>query len=480
MKLSLKIKTILCLWLLVGHSNVYASSFSSNYSVNDESLNFAHNTDYLESGSYTMDLSGVFWTDRPSESASFKVIDANSDIDTTSPPLPPPPPPSGGGGPVAGGRPDKDPGETDVAIIDQLPQEDDREDLSLHGSAEEMPSEPQVSTPHIIPKPVAKPVQVGLVYDDFDGCSAQFEMKYMNTNPYRNDTDDDTVDDCDEDWIYDTNPIKHNDNFHHVGLAQMEDIIYTQEKPLFVGRADFNVEQSYTDDHVQLAIEETDPVTHMGMFFLELKEDLNCIGLSEIALESGRYMTRLYRDGEQQEKEIPLIVDIEKHYAPLQVSIPEGGMLNHENARVFIGGETGEEYGVVAFWTRDEYIDVSATVADYRGEYYLPSPTTLEDGEYRIYVYALFHEDEMMVQTNYHVIDITMKDGVPYIVENVEEKETPTWKTAFDYAKTQMNKQKIESLHNAAQQANPMYLLSYGVFFTIILISYFIVWRKDQ
>ncbi|MBD3156340.1 hypothetical protein GF369_00780 [Candidatus Peregrinibacteria bacterium] len=447
--------------------------------MNDESLDFAHNTDYLESGSYTMDLSGVFWTDRPSESASFKVIDSNSDIDTTSPPPPPPPPPSGGGGPIAGGRPDKDPGETDVAIIDQLPQEDDREDLSLHESAEEKLPESPEPTPQIIPEPVVKPVQVGLVYDDFDGCSAQFEMNYMDTNPYRNDTDKDEVEDCDEDWIYDTNPIVYNDHFHHVGLARMEDIVYTQEKPLFVGRADFNVENSYTDSHVQLEIGKTDPVTLMGMFFLELKEDFNCIGLSEIALETGQYTTRLYRDGEQQEKEIPLIVDTEKKYTPLQVSIPEGGMLNHENTRVFIGGETGEDYGVVAFWTRDEYIDVSATVADYRGEYYLPSPTTLEDGEYRIYVYGLFHEEAMMVQTNYHIIDITMKDGVPYIVENVEKKETPTWKTAFDYAKTQMNKQKIESLHNAAKQANPMYLLSYGIFFTIILISYFIVWRKD-
>lgn len=460
MKFSLKIKTILCLWLLISHGSVYASSFSSNYSLNDESLNFAHNTDYLESGSYAMDLSGVFWTDRPSESASFKIIDANSNIDDTSPP---PPPPPDDGGPIAGGRPDKDPGETDVAIIDQIPKEETKDDISLHESAEEIPSKPQIY------EPVAKPVQVELFHDDFDGCSAQFEMNYMDTNPYKYDTDDDMVGDCDEDWVYDTNPIVHNDNFHNVGLARAEEFIYTQEKPLFVGRADFNVEDSYIENHVQLEIEKTDPAILVGMFFLELKEDFNCIGLSEIALESGRYITRLYRDGEKQENEIPIVVDTEKEYTPLQVNIPEGGMLNHDNAHVIIGGETGENYGVVALWTRDEYIDVSATVADYQGEYSLSSPKMLEDGKYQIYMYGIFNEDDHMVQTNYQVIDIIMEDSVPYIVESVEEKEKPTW-----------NKKRIDSLHNAAKQANPMYLLSYGIFVTIILISYFIVWRRDR
>lgn len=467
MNLSLKIKTILCLWLLIGSSSVYASSYSSNFSVDDEALDFAHSTDYLESSSYVMDLSGIFWTDRLSESASFTVIDSNSDIVNLSPPPPPPP----GGGPIAGGRPDTDSGETDVVIIGALPEEEPGPDLDLHGAAEENP---------FIPAPVAEPVQIGLAYDDFDGCSAQFEMKYMDTNPYKNDTDKDGVGDCDEAWIYDTNPIVENENFVHAGIAQAEKFIYTQLKPLFVGRADFGIEESYTEDYVQLAIELVDPTTEIGMFFLELKDDMNYIGLSEIELESGKYKTILYRDGEKQEEPNEINIDLDRDYKPLIVNLPEGGMLNHDNRTLYIGGETGDGYGIIAFWVRDEYVDVSATVADYKGDYYLPSPKQLEDGQYSIYLYAIYEEDEKLIQTNYHILEVKMEEGVPYIVEKVEQKETPKWKTAYNYAKTQIDEKKIESMHASAQKADPMYLLSYGIFFTIILISYFVIWKRQD
>lgn len=474
MNLSLKIKTILCLYLLVCSSTVYASSYSSNFSINDEALDFAHNSDYLESSSYNMDLSGIFWTDRPSESASFTVIDANSDLTSVTPPTPPPP--SGGGGttPIAGGRPDR--GETDVAIIGSLPQEQ-RPDLDLHESAEEDDEEPFVP---IIPEPVATPVEIGLTYDDFDGCSAQFEMKYMDTNPYRNDTDKDGVEDCDEDWVYDTNPIVENDNFIHAGIAHAEDFIYTQAKPIFVGRSDFGSLESYTEDYTQLGIELVDPTIEMGMFFLGLKDDFNCVGLSEIELESGIYKAFIYHDGDKQKEASIIEVDLEKPYKPLTVSIPEGGMLNHDNKTVYVGGQAGEEYGVVALWVNDEFVDVSATVADYKGQYYLPSPKQLEDGDYEIYIYSIYRDDGKLIRTNYHDLTVKMENGIPYIVEKVEKKETPTWKTAVDFAKTQINEKKIESMHESASEADPMYLLSYGIFFTIILISYFIVWRREN
>jgi hypothetical protein len=473
MNLSLKIKTILCLWALIGSSSVYASSFSSNYSVNDESLDFANNAASLESSSFTMDLSGIFWTDRPSESASFVVIDANSDLDPLVPP-PPPPPPGGGGGPIAGGRPDRDPGETDVAIIGMLPEEQ-KPDLDLHESAEEIDEKPFVP---YIPAPATKPVQVGLVYDDFDGCSAQFEMKYMQSNPYLNDTDRDGVEDCDEDWVYDTNPIVENDHFIHAGIAQAEEFVYTQLNPLFVGRADFGLEDSYTEKHVQLGIELVDPITEIGMFFLELKEDMNCIGLSEIGLESGDYKAVLYRDGQKQENPNDVYINLEQEYEDLLVSVPEGGMLNHDDRFVAVGGSTGANYGVVALWSRDEYIDVSAVVADYKGDYYLASPKQLEDGDYTIYLYGLFEEDERLIQTNYQVLDVKMEEGVPYIVERVEEKEMPKWKTAFNQAKAQIDEQKI--MHASANEADPMYLLSYGIFLMIVIISYFVVWSKEN
>lgn len=478
MKLSLKINLIFCLWILVASNSVYASSYSSNFSVNDESLDFAHNSDYLESSSYTMDLSGVFWTDRSSQSDSFTVIDSNSDLVAVTPP-PPPPPPGGGGGSVAGGRPDYEDGETDVAIIDSLPEEQQPPDLDLHESAEEEQPEEKPFVP-IISEPLATPVQVGLTYDDFDGCSAQFEMKYMDTNPYRKDTDGDGVEDCDEDWVYDTNPIVKNDTFVHAGIARAEDFIYTQAKPLFVGRADFAIKDSYMEDRAQLAIELVDPSTEMGMFFLDLKDDLNCIGVSDMELESDKYLAVLYRDGEKQKDPNSVTIDLEKNYDPLIVSIPEGGMLNHDNGTVYLGGSTGEGYGVVALWTRDEYIDVSATVADYKGDYYLPSPKQLEDGDYYIYVYGIYKENEMLVQTNYHILQVKMKNGVPYIVEKMEEKSVPAWKSAVDFAKNQINEKKVESMHESAEKADPIYLLSYGIFFIIVLLSYFIVWRREN
>jgi len=467
MNLTLKIKTFFCLWLIVGGNFAYASSYSSNFSVRDEAVDFAHNSDYLKSSSYSMDLSGISWTDRPSESASFKIIDSNSDLEAV-----PTPPPSGGGG-NAGGRPQSNVGENDTAIIGLLPK-DEKPDLNLHGVAKEKPAKKPS-----MPK-TSKIVRVETAYDDFDGCSALFEMIYMNTNPYKNDTDDDGVGDCDETWIYDTNPIVKNDNFVHTGIAKAEDFIYTQKKPLFIGRGDFGNSKSYIKDYIQLAVNLIEPESEMGMFFLNLKNDMNFVGMSEIELESGQYDTTLYHDGGKQEESNYININLDKEYEDLFVNVPEKGMLNNKDRTVYISGETGKGYGVVAIWASEDNLDVSATVAGDDGVYSLSSPEELEDGDYSIYIYAVYKEDGKLIQTNYQTINIKMQKSLPYIVEKIQKRQTPKWETAYNYAKTQIDEKKIEAMHSSAKKTDPMYLLSYGVFFTIVLISYFVIWKRED
>ena len=162
------------------------------------------------------------------------------------------------------------------------------------------------------------------------------------------------------------------------------------------------------------------------------------------------------------------------------MNVPEGGKLNYSDGIVAIDGSTGKGYGVVAIWTNKEYVDVSAVVADYQGNYHIESPRQLEDGDYTIYLYAFYKENESLVRTNYYELNIKIQDGVPYIVEKAKMKKSPVWKSAVDFAKVKINETKIEQLHSSAKNSSSIYLLSYGVFLIIALIGYFILWRKEN
>lgn len=466
---SIKMKVTVYVCLLCASGCVYASSYSSNFSLNDETLDFAHNGGYLESSSYNMDLSGIFWTDRPSESASFTVIDANSDLVGSVPP-PPPPPPPGGGGPIAGGRPDYEEGETDVALIGMLPEEEERPDLDLHGVAEEEEQQLRPSVPVVIFEPVLDDQKIA-DHDDFDGCSAQFELKYMNTNPYIYDTDKDTVGDCDEDWVYGTNPIVFDENFVRVGVAKSDKFVYTQKKPLFVGRADFGIEDAYLHNSVQLGIELFDPRTEIGMFFLELKKDLNFIGFSQMDLMSGLYETVLYRNGSKQENPDMINIDTELEYESLEVYMPDRGIFDNENGVVYLRGRSGSEYGVVAFWVRDEYVDVSAVVADMNGEYYIASPKQLEDGEYSVYLYSIYKNGNEFVQTNYQTLGIRMEEEIPYVYEKIEISTDRAVEQVFDDP---------DLLHESDERDYQINVVSYLVLLTIVITSCFFLWQRKN
>jgi len=455
MNLSVKIKTFICLWMLLSGNYAQASSYSSTFSVNDEALDFAHNTDYLESSSYTMDLSG----DRPSESASFTVIDSNSDLVAVTPPTPGGG--GGGGGVVAGGRPDT--GETDSAVIGALSKDESLPDLNLHDAPEEQTTKPEEQS--FVPGYQGVTTIGTLQNDDLDGCSAQFEVKYMDTNPYINDTDGDSVEDCDEDWVYGTNPIMNNDNFIHTGIAKVNEFVYTQKKPLFVGRSDFGINEIYLEDFVQLELNLINPLTEIGMSFLELKDDLNFIGESEFELINGSYYSTLYTNGEKQEKSDDVFIDLDKDYELLKVDTPDGGILKSDKGYVYLEGETGSDYGVVAMWVNQDYIDVSAVMANEKGDYSIASPSDLKNDFYSIYVYSVYKDNNKFVQTNHHVVSIKMENGVPYILGKVLENKVP-----------EMNSVQ----HASAETTDPMYLLPYIVFFTIIFLSYFLVWRRGN
>ncbi len=115
----------------------YASA-SSTYQVDDENLNFGTNEGYMESLSYSLDLSSISWTERYSKSGSYTLVDANSDLDLTL--TPPTPPPTGGGvsntGSGGGGGPLA---YSDIPIISTIPAEESRELISSEEQAAEEP-----------------------------------------------------------------------------------------------------------------------------------------------------------------------------------------------------------------------------------------------------------------------------------------------------------------------------------------------------
>ena len=166
--MALKQKIILLVFILVICASHVLASESSSFQINDESLNFGYNAGFLESTTYAMDLGGITWVDRNSESGSYKLIDGNSIIDG-DPFVPPTPPPSGGSTGGGGGSalqiPDYEDDSPIIAQADipeerplkELPEEEEEE---LHEAPEEpevseevdFPEEPEV--PEVIEEPL--------------------------------------------------------------------------------------------------------------------------------------------------------------------------------------------------------------------------------------------------------------------------------------------------------------------------------------
>lgn len=140
----LRQKFIILTLIILSCTNFVQASFSTTYELNEESLSYGSNAEFLESTSYMIDLGDMGWVDRNLESASYNVIDGNSMFFDTAitPPTPPTPPPTGGaGGPssIAGGVvPHYDSDSPVVTSPDQIEDRDLNEflDDQLYEAAE--------------------------------------------------------------------------------------------------------------------------------------------------------------------------------------------------------------------------------------------------------------------------------------------------------------------------------------------------------
>jgi hypothetical protein len=148
----LKQKIAIFILITLSCANLAQASFSTSYELNEESLSYGSNVEFLESASYMMDLGDMAWVDRNSDSLNYALIDGNSMFfDTTvTPPTPPTPPPTGGGGgsSIAGGKAPHYDSDSPIVVssesaedrdlnklpVDQLPVED-----QLHEAPEEKP-----------------------------------------------------------------------------------------------------------------------------------------------------------------------------------------------------------------------------------------------------------------------------------------------------------------------------------------------------
>ncbi len=459
----------------------YASSFSSNYSLNDESLSFSNNADTLESSSYSMDMSNLYWTDRTAESNSYSVVDSNSAIDiesggTSSTP-------TGGGGSVAGGRPERpDSGESDTAMLIAIEEdiEDEAvEDLNLHPSSDkpfydafEDLYRKATEDAEVPPKLVAKLLspQGDIRGEDADACSFSFENKFLGSNPYMSDTDKDGIEDCEEALIYGLNPLIHNEIEDYLGISNIEGLIYTEKAPLFVGHAKNPI--------FQIEITKTDPFVSFGLFFLAVKEDDNFVKISEVEFEDGTYEVRLlYDDNFQTEAEI-ITIDSSLEYEPLEVSLPKDGQLNSENNIIQINGNTGAYYGVVAVWENESFVDVSAVVSNRDGNFEIYSPQSLEDGEYKVTLYALSKQDGLLVQTNYQEIIFKLEEGESYVLTETQKQNELKIQSKLKYLKADLGSIQQMQLGKSTENTNYMYLVSFSIFLLFSLATFFTLCRK--
>lgn len=307
--------------LMVSAGFTYASS-SSSYTANDENLSFGHNEGYMESSSFALDLSAITWTERYSESGSYTVIDANSDLDLTI--TPPPPPPTGDGGDGPGGGPPMV--DTDVPIIDSISIEEDRE----------LKEEDQIVS-------------------EEEEAEAETETETETEKP-------------DEE-------------------ASIEEEIIEILRP--------------SPEEVEKMIEED-----KNIFIFTEKEPIIYYGL----------------DKKYDDYEFIQIEDYE--IAPLKLNVPEE-VLDSENEIVQIDGETGKGYEVVTLWLDDDYVGQTYVTADENGKFIIKSPDALEDGKYFVFVYGLYREGNLIVQTNYETVKFEVIDGVAYVKYISDEVKKP-------------------------------------------------------
>lgn len=471
--------------LSINFDVINASSYSTNYSLNDESLNFGYSAGQMESTTYSSDLSDIYWTERNLRSSSFTIVDSNSKVVKGQPPLPPPPPPppddDGGSG---GERPFK-PGEEiefdEPAIVPTEPVEEQEEDL--RPAPEEPEPEPAVPEKPGKDEP-ALPVEPekAYPYEDNDGCSLKFENKFMNTNPYKNDTDNDEIEDCDEALVYGLDPNIFNNTDNTVGIADYIKFIYSTDNPFFTGRMDFGLEFEPDSDlsgNMEI-IKKEEPRTEIGLFKIDIADDLNFSNLSTPQLEDGIYEVRINFEENKQEVADLVEIDSGKNYEKLDLSEPENGLLNKLDGLIKINGKTGPGYGVVGIWKKNkEFIDVSAVVADNEGIFNLPAPRALADGEYSLAIFGLYKNLNDIIQTNYENLDFYVNDGTAYLKEEIIDSD---YHKASLIIPLKQKKPETDSAKIVPIKEDPLfiYLLSFAIFLIFSSITFYAICRKRK
>jgi hypothetical protein len=451
--------SLFCLGIFLIQSGIAsASSFSSNYSVNDEALDFAASSEQLKGTNATMDLSSISWMGRIAESSSFKVIDSNSTfLQEGTPPVP--------GGASGGGVviPPQPLGENDNAQLQTLPVEQ-KPNLKLNESPQEISTEVKPEEPG---EPLVQPEPVKTTLaEDSDGCSIGFENKFMKTNPYDYDSDNDGIGDCDEQFVY---GLKDD----YTGLALFNDYIYSQSKPFFVGRADFGE----NTNNLQIQLDQMDPLNTLGLFFLKTKKDLNFAEYAEIDLENGRYQARLYSDGLMQNSADYFKVDNNLLYTKLKLDIPEDNKLSFKDKYIKLTGTSGENYGVVAIWQSDDFVDVSAVLADKKGNFKIYSPGSFEDGEYTVTLYGLIQEGDKIIQTNYQEMNFKVEEDKAAVINMVYADIAQVDYAAADI----MNGLNTPSeLHSVSNNKTSFPIMGLIAFVSFTLIGFYFLWKQKN
>ncbi len=151
--MALKQKLILLAFILAICTSHVLASTSTSFQINDESLDFASNAGFLESATYAMDLGGITWIDRNSESGSYILIDGNSILEEVDPVIPPLPPSSGGGG---GGSALILPDDDEEPVMDEIVIVEEVHEAAPEEIAEEEVAEEEVVEEEVVEEEVVE------------------------------------------------------------------------------------------------------------------------------------------------------------------------------------------------------------------------------------------------------------------------------------------------------------------------------------
>ena len=449
-------------FMIVG---VYANSSSTTYSLSEEGLNFGH-TDTSLSSNYNLSGSSIYWTERGVESSSYMIADSNSIIESVVPPtLPPPTTPPAGGGSASGGNSGINFGSTDYPIITVIPmypyldvpveppsedEEVPREVAQVEEEAAEGIEIP-VTFEDVSDDFVQEDDELHEIteeYDDNDACSYEYERLYLGTDPYKDDTDGDGIDDCDEALIFGLDPLIYNTINDNVEVTQEVPYSYSSQAPFIVGRVDQDTELDQKDEgnfYIRLIDEKNDQYID---FSLMLMDDQNFAYLIPYELENGFYKINLMKEDEVLH-ENSIFIDNGEEDMLFDVVADEDAVFY---------GQTESNIRVNAIWYSNELVDVATTVSDAQGKFSLEPPQEFDAGEFNVIIFAINDKLEQSLYINY---EISIAQKGHYL--RIDKKD-------LSYEKIDWTGKGIKGLKQSAKDSPPNYLKNIAYFLIIVIV----------